>query len=335
MQPTTALSFYLLAMAGPASILAQDVVTVWDSATTIVTVTAGAGASPPPQNPPANNNPPENEKIADPAPAPSPSSAPASSPPPAASSAPASGGGGSSGPSGNLQSSGGKICVNFSGNDNFHFLNTGSWGSNSGSGTQSASQCFEPSANAGMFICESECQDAGDAASAKYTKLECTLGGEWQNCDISLVDGFSLPLKCTISGASPAPYVGGTEDLGSCPSPGQDNTCLNANSYQGAETDVAQYFQNADQYQPNSQSGPNYCVFQTCSKYSDVFFSGTPTIECEVGYRSGSSSKRNEGSALDIPADVSKREAGAAHRAHGHRHSHAHAHARGLKDVVA
>ena len=138
MQSKTALSLYLLAMAGPASILAQDEVTVWDSATVVVTVTAGSGASPAAV---VNNNPPVEEKVAEPAPSPPPSSTPTSNPPPppTTGSAPASSSG-SSGPSGNLQSSGGQICVNFSGNDNFHFLNTGSWGSNSGYGTQSASQ---------------------------------------------------------------------------------------------------------------------------------------------------------------------------------------------------
>ena len=224
-------------------------------------------------------------------------------------------------------SSGNQICIDFTGGD-FHWLNTGSWGSSSGQGASSASQCFDLTADGGMFICESECQNAGDAATAKYTKLECTFGGTYENCDISLVDGFSLPLECTIPGAKPTDTIGGLTDLTSltsCPTTVEDNTCSNANSYESSTNDVTQFFQNA-----NGGSGGNYCVFQTCSASSDIFFTGTPTISCQVG--SKSATKRDVDTVdASLP---SKREAEPS-KAHGHRHKHHHAHARGLKGALA
>lgn len=307
-------------MAGPVSIFAKEV-EVWNQATKIITVTAGSpGAVAKPTS-----------TIA----APVINSSSSGSSAPAVSSStnvktdtntnP------STGTSGTLTSSSNQICINFSGNNNFHWLNTGSWGSSSGSGTQSASQCFNLEPNAGMFICESECQDSGDAATAKYTKLECTFGGSWQNCDISLVDGFSLPLECTIPGAAPE-KIGGLADLDSltsCPSTGDDGTCKNSNAYMANAGDVAQYFQNA-----NGGSGGNYCVYQFCSASSDSFFSGTPTIECQVGSRgSAASSKRDvDVAAADDAADLLKRDMSS--HGHSHRHLHQHAHARGLKNLI-
>ncbi len=179
-----------------------------------------------------------------------------------------------------------------------------------------------------MFICENECQDAGDSATAKYTKLECTLGGQWQNCDISLVDGFSLPIKCTIPGAQPLPYIGGTDDLGDdCPAQGDDGTCKNSNAYEADVNAVTPYFQKANWVDKDSTN--NYCTWQTCNKWSDIFFSDQPTIECEVGHRKSSSSSTSK-----RDNTISRREERLAARSHGHRHSHAHAQVRGLKDLV-
>ncbi len=71
---------------------------------------------------------------------------------------------------GGAQSGNGKVCINFSGND-FHFENAGSWAGKKGSGAQEASQCFDKTAGGSMFICESECNPPGVAATPKYTKL--------------------------------------------------------------------------------------------------------------------------------------------------------------------
>ena len=199
-----------------------------------------------------------------------------------------------------------------------------------------------------MFICESECNSAGDAAPAKYTKLECNFAGGYPNCDISLVDGYSLPLECTIPGAVPE-KIGGTADLGSsCPSPGGDGTCANSQGYNNGGSATAppvdQYFLAANTNDPN-HPGPkgNYCVWQFCSGPSDSFWNSAtdPTISCKVGSRTASK-KRSDGvvearnvSDVEMRAvDHSLVEAHA--RRHvGGAHTHAKAHVRSLKAVLA
>lgn len=239
-------------------------------------------------------------------------------------------------------SQGDKICINFSGGD-FHWRNAGSWGDTHGQGAQSASQCFDLVPGGAMFICENECDPAGDAAAAKYTKLECTFGGMYENCDMSIVDGFSLPVQCDIPGANP-PRIGGLRDLSElapCRDPHPDNTCRNTGAYEPNESAVDQYFQNA-----NGGDGGNYCVYQYCSKDSDSFFTGTPTITCEVASRSSTSKRRDlEAPAVNASA-LNRRQVAremapllesreGAHKTHYHAHHvHAHAHARSLKNIL-
>ena len=306
MKQTIFYSGLLLATSGLSTVFAQDVV-VMESPDGTPYVPDQNGGPPPDNNPPA---------------APSSSSAPPAaatsstpSPPPSDSS------------SSGTQSSGNQICINFSGGD-FHFLNTGSWGSNSGQGAQAASQCFDLNPNGAMFICDGPCDGSGDAAAAKYTKLECTFGGEYENCDMSIVDGFSLPVQCDIPGATPG-QIGGLQDLNtltSCPSPAPDNTCANTGAYGSSESSVAQYFENA-----NGGSGGNYCVYQYCSKDSDAFFTGTPTISCQVGSLSSGQKKREAQQPAEAEAEHTLRSRSSRH---GHSH-HAKVHARGLTDVLS
>lgn len=185
-----------------------------------------------------------------------------------------------------------------------------------------------------MFLCEGECKGAGDDPNYKYTKLECTFGVDGQNCDISLVDGYSVPLECTIAGATPSETIGGTTDLntlGSCTSKGGDNTCKNANSYGSAASGVSSFFQPAYSDDGNAPGG-NYCIFNLCGGKSYAFFKGTPTIDCKVGGSASTASKRE----LTGPAEeLVKREEGSRARGRRHLHQHAHKRVRGLKEVIA
>ena len=322
----------ILALASSSAVFAQ-----------LLTETAngdvGVPASPPPQNngavvekvynPPTgkpNQAPPTTTAAVvnqpPPTPSPSPSSAPSSS-----------------GPTGGTQSSAGQICVNFSGGD-FHFANAGSWGSKTGQGAGAASQCFGMVSGGAMFICESECNAAGDAAPAKYTKLECNFEGGYPNCDISLVDGFSLPLECTIPGASPE-KIGGLVDLTSLtPCPGGlqgDNTCPNTQGYAASEGQVSSFFQNANQPNAGGSAGPggNYCVWQTCSGPSDTFWNSAsnPTISCQVGTRSASKKRDTVDAGVETRnlSDAEVIELDAHVRRHvGGAHAHARAHVKNL-----
>jgi len=237
--------------------------------------------------------------------------------------------------------------VDFSGGD-FHFANAGSWGSKTGQGAAAASQCFGEVTGGAMFICESECYASGDAAPAKYTKLECNFQGGYPNCDVSLVDGYSLPLECTIPGSSPL-KIGGLKDLaslGGCPNPGGDNTCANVHSYDpGSATfpPVSPFFLNANTNDPN-RFGPagNYCVWQTCSGPSDSFWnaSANPTISCQVGTRSANKKRADGEVETRSLSEAEVRTVDASLESHvrrhvGGAHAHARAHVRDLKEVIA
>ena len=184
-------------------------------------------------------------------------------------------------PSATASSGNGQICINWEGD--FHWLMQGGFGSDAGSGGADASRCWDTSVTgAAMFICESECNGSGDAAPAKYTKFECTLSTGFPNCDMSLVDGFSLPAACTFESSAGQVTIGGTQnlwDLASCDSPGGDNTCYNAQGYSSDISQLSPFFQNAY----NDQN--NYCNWQTCPEKSDPAWSSTtfPTISCTVG----------------------------------------------------
>ena len=335
-------SAVLLAFASLSS--AQDIAQVAPDGA--VFYTAPAGPAPTTQSPPIveekvyvapSSNPNQAPSGFTAPPPPPPSSSPAAPAP----SSPATGGGGSG------QSGKGTICINFSGD--FYFANAGSWGTKSGQGAAAASQCFGMVPGGAMFICESECNASGDAAPAKYTKLECNFEGEYPNCDISLVDGYSLPLECTIPGAAPS-KIGGLTDLNtltSCPTTGGDNTCQNAQGYNGGGSatapPVSPFFLHANTNNPD-QPGPggNYCVWQTCSGPSDAFWNSAtnPTISCQVGTKTANKKRADGEIQSRNVSEVEAREVESDLQAHmrrhvGGAHSHAMAHVRSLKAVIA
>lgn len=190
-------------------------------------------------------------------------------------------------------SGGSQICFKFSGSS-FYYQNAYSWGTGSGPGG-GTTQCFSSTAVGGaMFLASSPISGFGDTQG--LTKLECTFGGQYQNCDISLVDGFSVPLQCQIPGGSP-PTIGGLTNLWTlgapCESVNADGACNNAQGYAPTQSSVTQFFVNANWTNPQGQmpAGGNYCVWQNCSGPSDSFFTGTPTIPCQVG--TGGKAKRS------------------------------------------
>ena len=311
----------LLAIAGPVSAIAQ-VTTVVTTITEIVSgpiqtiwVNVEGGG------PPAPGAMPEDKVAVNNNPLPSTSSVPSIvAPPPVSttSSSPSSQVSVST-PSGTLTPDGQQICIQFTGNEEFHWLSTGGWAGFSGKGTASASRCWDPVADTGIFFCENECDQAGDAAPAKYTKLECTFGDDFQNCDMSIVDGFSLPVECTLPGANP-PKIGGLKDLdelAKCPSM-VHNTCSNTQAYSDERSAVDAYFGNAE-WGP----GGNYCVWNKCGNYSDPVILGRPMITCEVGTRASSKSKRGVYVGRDLQDGLLGNP----------RHAHGVAHARGFNPI--
>ena len=190
-------------------------------------------------------------------------------------------------------SSGNGWCINFktaSGTPAWYWSNATPW---SGSGdSSSASQCFTADATGGaMFIGTAQNPGAGN------TKLECFFPASGlANCDISLVDGYSLSVACTLPGAA---SIGLSQNLwnngNACPGTVQNGYCTNPNGYSAAITDVGAFFQPA---------------ISTCYIWQfdglDPEFSGPSTVTCTVSGSAPPSSytKRDEAEVKDIALDA-------------------------------
>ena len=106
------------------------------------------------------------------------------------------------------------------------------------------------------------------------TKLECFFPTSGMaNCDLSLVDGYSLSVACETTEGT----IGGSVDLWS------DSThcdhvdksqCINDKGYRSAEMDVDAFFQ------PAIQNGNSYCIWWACRQ--DLFFPVTQQLRCHV-----------------------------------------------------
>lgn len=112
---------------------------------------------------------------------------------------------------------------------------------------------------------------------AGSTKLECFFPSSGQsNCDVSLVDGFSLAVSCTSPDISNT--IGGPRDLFNyngnvCPDKVGPN-CINTAGGGTDQSAVDGFFQ------PAIYDGNNYCIFANCGQ--DYYFTATDGISCAV-----------------------------------------------------
>ena len=185
---------------------------------------------------------------------------------------------------------------------------------------------MEDNANGGAIFIGTEANPEGGT-----TKLECTFNANQPNCDISLVDGYSVSVACTAPGGQ---KFGSSVDLWSqtCPDV-VGSTCKNTNGYAASQSDVAAFFQPAY---------PDYWIWvngQTNS--NDPTLTEVGTISCTVsnGKPSSQKEKREREEAARVALKEVKEhvmeprgldELGIAKR-HVHR---ARAHSRGLREMV-
>ena len=131
------------------------------------------------------------------------------------------------------------------------------------------------------------------------TKLECYLPTHgYGNCDVSLVDGYSLSVNCSASGV----YVGGNTDLwkqgNSCDHPVPDQgVCKNDKGYAPAQANVTDFFQAA------IVDGQEYCTWVNCGQ--DYYFPWDADITCHV---SGSNGTSISASSSSVSTTTSKAE---------------------------
>lgn len=112
---------------------------------------------------------------------------------------------------------------------------------------------------------------------ANTTKLECFFpNSETANCDISLVDGFSLPLTYNMGSQS----MGGDIDLWNTGTRCENESdkhlgvCTNTREI-NAEANVPDFFQ------PAIRDGNSYCIWTKCTQ--NPFFSIHNELKCHVG----------------------------------------------------
>lgn len=175
----------------------------------------------------------------------------------------------------------GAWCVDFTSSDpSFMWAYDGAWGSVTDThafGDQNPSSCL--SGSGAMYV--------GTSGLSGGTKFECTFLTDQANCDVSIVDGYSLSMSCSVPQANwqagPNP-IGGTTDLftkGSCPSGVSNGICPNPNGH--------------DQAQPPGSS-VNAFFTDEAFWYNDfvseqVQYTGNPHMTCTVSGSSGASSK--------------------------------------------
>ncbi|KAK4694179.1 hypothetical protein P7C71_g3364, partial [Lecanoromycetidae sp. Uapishka_2] len=184
-------------------------------------------------------------------------------------------------------SSGNGWCINFTtapGTPDWYWTNASPWTVGSGDAS-TASQCYtaDDSAGGAIWIGSSPNPNAGN------TKLECFFPTSGMgNCDVSLVDGYSLSVQCDLPDAATI-GLDSTQNLWNngnpCPGTVQDGYCTNPNGYSDAITDVAAFFQPA---------------IDTCYIWQydglDPEYAGPSTINCTVSGSAPPSSytKRDE-----------------------------------------
>lgn len=166
-------------------------------------------------------------------------------------------------------------CISFtSTNSNWYYANAGVWGTGKGKfGTGTKRICVNRNNNAGgaMFIGTKENPSAGN------TKLECYFPSSGQaNCDVSLVDGYSLSVTCKAGGKT----IGGSTNLWktgqTCHSTsllGQ-GICKNDRGNAPVQNDVTEFFQQGIKH------GNHYCIWKNCKQ--DYFFDSNADITCHV-----------------------------------------------------
>ena len=166
-------------------------------------------------------------------------------------------------------------CIAFtSDNPNWRYANAGPWGSASGAfGSGTKTICVPQNNDAGgaMFIGTETTPGAGNTKLEIFLPTSGTAYG-----DVSLVDGYSLSVRCT-SGST---VFGGSTNLWKTGYQCYDtsllgrNICKNARGYADAQKDVTNFFQQG------VKNGNSFCIWKNCAQVPG--FPVTNSISCHI-----------------------------------------------------
>ena len=168
-------------------------------------------------------------------------------------------------------------CIKFStDNPNWRYRNDGPWKGEGYFGFNENDICVDRSDTTGgaMFI------STGSDTPAGSTKLECYFPTSGKaNCDVSLVDGYSLSVTCHTAKWD-TPTIGGKVNLWKTGAGCEDQSlkgsgiCKNDKGYARREGGVSPFFQHA------IQGDNNYCIWVNCKQ--DYYFDVDEDLYCHV-----------------------------------------------------
>ena len=150
-------------------------------------------------------------------------------------------------------------CITFTAdNQDWHYANTGVWGSASGTFRSTGGKICVPhndAAGGAMYI------GTGANPGPGSTKLEIFFPSSGNAFgDVSLVDGYSLSVKCTAGSTS----IGGDKNLWKTGKPCRDTSlqgrgiCKNDQGYAPNQSDVTAFFQEG------LKGGNEFCIWKNC-----------------------------------------------------------------------
>ncbi|CAD6586622.1 MAG: hypothetical protein ASARMPRED_002776 [Alectoria sarmentosa] len=159
------------------------------------------------------------------------------------------------------------------------------------------------------------------ATGGGNTKFEWSVGASFSNFDVSVCDGFSVPMTCTGFGGNESPYVtigGGELCASDCPSADEyEGNCRNLGAHTGSLAEVPSCFQEGAGAEGEDGTN-NYWLYDNYSV--QAIFTGRTDVVCTVGATSSKAKRGDVGhSAAELGPRASK------HRQHGHqRRAHGH-----------
>ena len=217
------------------------------------------------------------------------------------------------------------VCVTFeSTNEGYYYWwNGGPGGAASTFGEKPIGSICLTDAGA-MFVGSTVDGESGVATGGANTKFEWSVGATTSNFDISVCDGFSVPMTCTGFQGNESPFTtigGGDLCTYDCPDADKNGVnCRNPGAHTGDLNQVPSCFKSGMGAQGSSGSN-NYWLYDNVSVQS--IFTGRSGVTCTVGGSGGTKPKRG----------IAQSVAELAPRASKHRHHRRAAHGHGIHAI--